>query len=138
MNVFTDGSFQNGKAVWGFVVFNDQNQKIHAAKGVIDNPKHNEGRQIAGECQAVLQALNWAKLNNQEITIYYDYVGLKNWVADFWGEKPWKTNKEYPVSYRQNFFLLTDHLIDMVWVKGHAGNAGNEAVDNFIKNSVEK
>ncbi len=133
MNVFTDGSFQNGKGVWGFVVFDADNNVIHAAKGIIDNPKHNEGRQIAGECQAVLQALTWAKLNNQKIKIFFDYSGLRLWVADIWGEKPWKTNKEYTVSYRQNFLLLKDHLVDMVWVKGHSGVAGNEMVDRYLK-----
>ncbi len=137
MNVYTDGSFIDGKARWGFVVF-DGDKEIYRNKGIIDNIGWNTGRQIAGECQAVLEALKWAKENNQKIVIAYDYIGCLNWIIDYLylDKIPWKQNKEYTKLYRQNFFLLKDWVKDMVWVKGHSGVRGNEIVDKYLKTDL--
>jgi ribonuclease HI len=60
-------------------------------------------------------------------------VGLRAWVGDLWNEKPWRTNKEYTILYREKVLELKNYLVDMIKVKGHSGVAGNEAVDKFLK-----
>lgn len=135
IQIYTDGSFdvKNSFAKWGFVAF-DGEKELFRKRGKIDNAIWNEGRQISGECQAVLEALYWSKENNYKCKIFFDYIGLKNWVLDlFEDSKPWKTNKEYSQIYRNKMFEFSPYLDSMVWVKGHSGNIGNEIVDKFIK-----
>lgn len=132
-SIYTDGSFLNGKAIWGFVVFNKHEQILFKNRGEITDASWNEGRQIAGECQGVIEALKWCRDNDGCGVIHYDYIGLKNWIADFWGDTPWRRNKEYTKLYREQMIELRPFLIDMKWVKGHSGVVGNEMVDKYIK-----
>lgn len=134
LNCYTDGSFNETtkQASWAFVIIKED-QVIHKNKGIILDENWNSGRQIAGECWAVVNALEWAKQNNYKLDIFFDYAGLKSWIADIWNEKPWKTNKEYTVLYRQKVLELSDHLNTMVKIKGHSGNKWNDFVDSYAK-----
>lgn len=132
LSIYTDGSFQENKGVWGFIAY-DFTGQIHKNKGIIEDPKWNTGRQIAAECEGVIKALEWCREQNHKCTIYYDYIGLRAWVADIWGDKPWRTNKEYTILYRQKVLGYVDLLIDMRWVKGHSGVVGNESVDKYLR-----
>lgn len=131
---FTDGSFnlETQKASWAFIII-DGDKIIHQNKGIIENPDWNTGRQIAGECFAVVNALEWAAQNNAKLNVNYDYTGVYFWVCDIWGQNRWKANREYTAKYRKKVLDLSRNLEKMTKVKAHAGVAFNEYVDKLAK-----
>ncbi len=129
---YVDGSFNNKtqKAQWAYVIVEDETV-IHQSGGVINDESVNEGRQVGGECQAVIKALQWAGDNNKVITVYFDFMGLMKWVADLFGEKPWQANKHYTKDYRRLVLSYRKYLAGFVKVKSHSGEKWNEYVDKL-------
>lgn len=134
INIFTDGSYHELKNVgkWAFVAV-ENDKIIFKNSGLITNKNWLTGRQIACECQAVIEGLIWAKNNNYKAKLHVDYLGLICWINDLWNEKPWKTNKEYTILYREKVLELSEHLDSMVKVKSHSGNTWNNYADELAK-----
>jgi ribonuclease HI len=132
MDIYTDGSYLNGVAKWAFVVVQDD-EVVHSASGIITDPKITEGWQIGGEIQAVIEAVKHSKQMGKKASIFFDYNGLRNWVSDIWGEKPWRTNKAYSIAYRQFMLDNQEHIAQMIKVEAHTGNKFNEYVDTVAK-----
>lgn len=97
------------------------------------------------ELQAVIEALGVLK-RPCEITFYLDseYVrkGITEWIAG-WKARGWKTASKQPVKnvelWQQLDALVQNsgHRIHWKWVKGHAGNPGNERADALANRGVE-
>lgn len=134
IDIYTDGSYSAIKNVgkWAFVAV-ENNEIIFKNSGLITDKNFLTGYQISCECQAVLEGLTWAKNNNYKAKIHVDYLGLICWVNDIWNEKPWKTNKEYTILYREKVRELRENLDSMVKVKSHSGNFYNELTDRLAK-----
>ena len=64
----------------------------------------------------------------------YVLDGLEKWMAG-WKRKGWKTASKQPVKnvdlWKQLDELKKEHTIKFHWVKGHAGHAENERVDDL-------
>ena len=80
-----------------------------------------------------------------EITLFTDskYVlqGLTEWLPG-WKARGWKTASKQPVK-NQDLWERLDaavqrHKIDWKWVKGHAGNPGNEMADQLANQGIEQ
>lgn len=140
--IYTDGSYTPkipNYCGWGYVIVNDDDQIINENKGKIEC----ESRQIDGECNAVIQALEYINknidLNIQIITIFYDYNGVHKWMS---GE--WKTNKNVSINYKTNVNLIISKLlkrnikIEWVKVKAHSGNRWNDYADELCKNGLSQ
>lgn len=132
VEVYVDGSFKNGRASWAFAVIKD-GAVISEAAGIITDKEINKGHQIGGECAAVINALKWAAKNNKSLIVYYDYVGLKNWIADLINprHRPWARNRSYTEAYRRFCLNHKNHIKKFIKVKGHSGNKWNEYVDKL-------
>jgi ribonuclease HI len=97
------------------------------------------------EMMAVIQALQALK-RPCEVTLHLDsqYVlkGITEWLAG-WKAKGWKTAAKQPVKNVDLWQLLDTlalqgvHTIDWRWVKGHAGDPGNERADALANRGVE-
>jgi ribonuclease HI len=97
------------------------------------------------EMTAVIQALE-ALRRPCDVTLYLDsqYVlkGITEWLAG-WKAKGWKTAAKQPVKnvdlWRQLDALVSQsgHTIDWRWVKGHAGDPGNERADALANAGVD-
>jgi ribonuclease HI len=97
------------------------------------------------EMMAVIQALQALK-RPCEVTLHLDsqYVlkGVTEWLAG-WKAKGWKTAAKQPVKNVDLWQLLDTlalqgvHTIDWRWVKGHAGDPGNERADALANRGVE-
>lgn len=136
VSAYTDGSFRNGKVVWAFVLV-ENDKAIHSDSGIIDDPEIIEGRQIGGECMGVMKAVEYAKMNGLQISVFYDYVGVKEWIADLWGGRAWRANKKYTQEYR-NFMVENKGVVtDMIKIKSHSGNKWNEYVDQLAARTGE-
>lgn len=89
------------------------------------------------ELMAVIQALD-ALTMPAEITIYTDskYVmdGATQWMQN-WKANNWLTASKKPVANKELWEcldkLLRQHRVTFEWVKGHAGDPGNERVDQL-------
>ncbi len=94
---------------------------------------------------AVIQALSALK-RPCSVILHLDsqYVlkGITEWLAG-WKAKGWKTAAKQPVKnvdlWQQLDRIVTQngHTIDWRWVKGHAGDPGNERADALANRGVE-
>ncbi|SNR86524.1 ribonuclease HI [Methylobacillus rhizosphaerae] len=96
------------------------------------------------ELTAVIRALEALK-RECAIRIYTDssYVqkGITEWIRN-WKQRNWVTSDRKPVKnadlWKSLDLLVQQHQIEWVWVKGHAGNAGNERADALANKGVEQ
>lgn len=95
------------------------------------------------ELQAVIEALR--ALNKPcKVTAHVDsqYVmnGIQKWIAG-WKRNGWKTASKTPVKnedlWRELDAEVARHEIRWVWVKGHAGDEGNERADALANQGVD-
>jgi ribonuclease HI len=87
------------------------------------------------ELTAVIQALAALKRASRvELHTDSQYVrqGITVWIHD-WKRRGWKTADNKPVKnvdlWQQLDAMATKHVIEWRWVKGHAGDPGNERAD---------
>jgi len=79
-----------------------------------------------------------------EVVIHTDskYLasGWSQWL-DEWLARGWKTAKNKPVKNTDLWQQLVEsaqpHVVTIEWVKGHAGDAGNEAADQLASSAAE-
>ena len=71
----------------------------------------------------------------------YVLQGITEWLPG-WKQRGWKTASKQPVKnddlWRRLDEAVTRHHIEWVWVKGHAGHAGNERADQLANRGVEE
>ena len=97
------------------------------------------------ELSAVIEALAALK-KPCNVTLYLDseYVrkGITEWIHG-WKARGWKTAAKAPVKNVDLWQRLdaivssSGHQIDWRWVKGHAGDPGNERADGLANKGVE-
>jgi len=96
------------------------------------------------ELMAAIQALS-ALNRDCELTLYTDsqYVrkGITEWIIN-WKKRGWKTAAKKPVKnsdlWQQLDEQVSRHQVHWVWVKGHAGNEGNELADDLANKGVDQ
>lgn len=137
VDVYVDGSYRSTDktSAWAFCVIKD-GILIHEAAGRILDKEKNQSNQIGGECEAVIQSLNWLTRNRCVGRFYHDYNGLKHWIADLFGGRAWKRNNPISKYYREYCLIHKDYISDFVKVKGHSGNKWNEYVDVLAESAV--
>lgn len=94
------------------------------------------------ELTAVIRALEALK-RPSKVSIYTDSVyvqkGITEWIHS-WKARGWRTSGKQPVKnetlWRELDVLAQMHDIQWIWVKGHAGNVGNERADALANKGV--
>ncbi|MBT1178601.1 ribonuclease H family protein [Bifidobacterium vespertilionis] len=147
--VSTDGSAlgnPNGPMGWAWADHDD-----HAGDGGIPGHEHDDhgydaggatnGTNQIGELCAVLQALR-THPGPQPLTIETDSQYAINcstkWVKG-WKRNGWRNAQKKPVKNVELIKAIDAEIakrpgpVKFVWVKGHAGNAGNELVDDLAR-----
>ena len=65
--------------------------------------------------------------------------GITKWLAG-WRRNGWKTKSKQPVKnadlWRQLANVVAQHTVNWHWVKGHAGDAGNERCDELATAAI--
>ncbi|MFL2816264.1 MAG: ribonuclease HI [Alphaproteobacteria bacterium] len=139
VDIYTDGACSGnpGPGGWGVLIEID-NKNIELSGGDKDTTNNRM------ELMAAIKALEEID-KNYEITLYTDsnYVkdGITSWISN-WKKNNWKTASKKDVKNKELWMRLDEAIkdknISWVWVKGHAGNAGNEQADYLARSALEK
>jgi len=139
VEIYTDGACRGnpGPGGWGAVLmYGEKRKEIFGGE---ENTTNNRM-----ELMAAIQALS-TLTRECELTLYTDsqYVrkGITEWI-DNWKKRGWKTAAKKPVKNADLWRLLDEqvvrHSVNWVWVKGHAGNEGNELADELANKGVDQ
>jgi ribonuclease HI len=95
------------------------------------------------ELTAVIEGLR-ALTRPCDVTLHVDssYVmnGMRSWIVG-WKRNGWRTKDKKPVKNVELWQALdaevARHQVQWVWVKGHAGDPGNERADQLANQGVD-
>lgn len=137
--MYTDGACRGnpGPGGWGVVLRAKGKQKeYHGGEADTTNNRMELMAAIKG-----LEALR----RPCKLKIYTDSVYVKNGITqwlDNWKRKGWRTASRSPVKNRDLWerldALASTHDVSWHWVKGHAGNPGNERADELANQGVDE
>ena len=137
--VYTDGACSGnpGPGGWGATIkIGDETFEIFGGE---DNTTNNRMELIAA-----IKALEYLN-ENYKITLYTDsnYVkdGITKWIFN-WKKNNWKTSTKKPVK-NSDLWIQLDEIqnkreVKWNWVKGHAGNLGNERADELARMGIKE
>jgi len=139
VEIYTDGACRGnpGPGGWGVLLLSNGTRKELCGGDVATTNNRME-------LMAAIQSLS--ALNRRCSVILYtdsEYVcrGISEWLVN-WKKRGWKTANRKPIKnedlWRELDALAVQHDIDWRWVKGHAGNAGNERADQLANDGLEK
>ncbi|MEM8817505.1 MAG: ribonuclease HI [Pseudomonadota bacterium] len=139
VEIYTDGACRGnpGPGGWGVLLKAGTHQKtLHGGNASTTNNRM--------ELTAAIEALR-ALSEPCDIVLHTDskYVmdGINSWLPN-WKRRGWKTAARKPVK-NQDLWQELDaetgrHRIRWVWVKGHAGNPGNEKADELANLGIDE
>ena len=140
--IYTDGACKGnpGPGGWGVLLRSPDGTEKELCGGELGTTNNRM------EMMAVIEALAALKRPCQvvlHIDSQYVLKGMTEWLVG-WKAKGWKTAAKQPVKnvdLWQRLDLLVSgagHTIDWRWVKGHAGDPGNERADGLANQGVQK
>ena len=138
IDIYTDGACKGnpGPGGWGAYLISGAHEKeIFGGEAETTNNRM--------ELTAVIEALRMLK-NPSKIRLFIDSQYVKNginlWISN-WKRTGWKTSNKKPVKNVDLWMVLDElvprHEIEWIWVKGHAGNLGNERADDLANRGVQ-
>jgi ribonuclease HI len=140
--IYTDGACKGnpGPGGWGVLLRSPDGTEKELCGGERETTNNRM------EMMAVIEALAALK-RPCDVTLFLDsqYVlkGITEWLPG-WKAKGWKTAAKQPVKNVDLWQRLdalvanSGHAIDWRWVKGHAGDPGNERADALANRGVEQ
>lgn len=137
VEIYADGACKGnpGPGGWGaWLQYDGKEKSIHGGEVNTTNNRM--------ELTAVIRALEVLK-RPCDVKIYTDSVyvqkGMTEWIGG-WKARQWRTADKKPVKnddlWKALDALASQHRIEWIWVKGHAGNAGNERADALANAGV--
>lgn len=137
VEIWTDGACKGnpGPGGWGALLRQGAHQK-EMCGGELGTTNNRM------EMMAVIEALRALKRPSRVI-IHTDsqYVqkGMTEWLAN-WKRRDWRTADKKPVKnadlWQAMDALVSTHAVSWQWVKGHAGDPGNERADQLANQGV--
>ncbi|PAV26365.1 ribonuclease HI [Tamilnaduibacter salinus] len=138
VTLYTDGACRGnpGPGGWGAVLgYGDAKRELRGGEESTTNNRM--------ELMAAIQGLKALK-RPCRVALYTDsqYVrkGITEWMTN-WKRNGWKTAAKKPVKnaelWQQLDELARRHDVEWHWVKGHAGNPGNERADELANEGVD-
>lgn len=140
--IYTDGACKGnpGPGGWGVLLRSPDGTEKELCGGERETTNNRM------EMMAVIEALAALK-RPCDVTLFLDsqYVlkGITEWLPG-WKAKGWRTAAKQPVKNVDLWQRLdalvanSGHAIDWRWVKGHAGDPGNERADALANKGVEQ
>ena len=136
--IYTDGACKGNPGPGGWGAYLSSGTKERDLFGGAPQTTNNRM-----ELTAVIEALGALK-QPCRVILYTDssYVqkGITEWIFS-WKARGWKTADKKPVKNDDLWKLLDSaaarHHVDWRWVKGHAGDPGNERADALANRGVD-
>ena len=136
---YTDGACRGnpGPGGWGaLLIWNEHRRELKGAE-----PQTTNNRMELSAAIAALEALR----GSCAVSLYTDSVyvqqGITQWLPG-WRARGWKTADKKPVKnqdlWQQLDTAASRHQVKWLWVKGHAGNEGNEAADRLANQAIDE
>ena len=138
ITIHTDGACSGnpGPGGWGAILeWNGHRKELKGGERDTTNNRM--------EMMAAIQALESIKKSGHDIILITDSVylrdGITKWIHG-WKKRGWKTADKKPVKNVDLWQRLDDiaakHSIEWRWVKGHAGDPGNERADELAREGI--
>ncbi|KRN89984.1 ribonuclease H family protein [Ligilactobacillus ceti] len=152
IKVYTDGGARKNnnqvtkdtKAAWAYIVITKERDIWQATAGEYGSTNNQM------ELTAVLQALKFLiaqQYTQKAINLYSDSKYVidaiqKNWLVN-WQKRGWKKADNQPVANQELWQEISQCLaqfkqLELVWVKGHAENKGNDLVDKLLNKTMDE
>ncbi len=137
VELYTDGACSGnpGPGGWGAVLMWRGNEKELSGG---ENPTTNNRMEL----MAAIEGLK-AIRREMDVRVWTDSVyvrdGITKWVHG-WKRSGWKTADKKPVKnvdlWQALLAAAEGHRIEWRWIKGHAGNPGNERADALARSAI--
>jgi len=139
VEIYADGACKGnpGPGGWGaWLSYGGHERELYGGEPMTTNNRM--------ELTAVIRALEVLK-RPFKVRVHTDSVyvqkGISVWIHG-WKLRSWQTSDKKPVKnddlWRELDFLAQQHQIEWIWVKGHAGNTGNERADVLANKGVDQ
>ena len=135
--IYTDGACKGnpGPGGWGVYLRYKENEKEMCGG---ETATTNNRMELMAAIQA-LESLNRACRVKLHTDSKYVLQGITEWM-DNWKKRGWKTAANQPVKnvelWRRLDSAIQPHTIEWIWVKGHAGDPGNERADQLANQGI--
>lgn len=138
VKMWTDGACKGnpGPGGWGVLMTYGEHEKELFG----GDPKTTNNRM---ELTAVIEGLRaLTRRSTVELHVDSTYVmkGMTEWIHG-WKRNGWRTAAKKPVAnaelWQELDELIAGHDVSWTWVKGHAGDPGNERADELANRGVE-
>ena len=138
VEMFTDGACRGnpGPGGWGvLLVCRDRERSLSGAEHHTTNNRMELMAAIRG-----LECLHGAHQVRVTTDSQYLRNGVTRWIAH-WKRRGWKTADRKPVKnidlWRRLDVAAARHDVEWVWVRGHAGHAGNSRADALARSAID-
>ena len=137
VDIWTDGACSGnpGPGGWGTILrFGDTEKELSGGEAHTTNNRMELMAAIAG-----LEALKRPCRVRLTTDSKYVQQGVSEWIRG-WKARGWKTAAKEPVKNQDLWQRLdtaaTPHLVEWLWVKGHAGHPENERCDELARREI--
>ncbi len=138
VEIYTDGACSGnpGPGGWGAVLsYGEHTKEMH---GGDPGPTTNNRMELMAAIQA-LESLTKPSSVRLHTDSSYLRNGVSNWLPG-WKRNGWRTASKQPVKnaelWRRLDAAAARHEVHWLWVKGHAGNPGNERADQLANKGM--
>jgi ribonuclease HI len=131
VEIYTDGACSGnpGPGGWGAVL--SYGDRIKELSGGEATPTTNNRMELMAAIQALESLARPARVRLHTDSAYLRN-GIMSWLPT-WKRNNWRTASKQPVKneelWRRLDAAAARHQVEWLWVKGHAGNPGNERAD---------
>jgi len=137
IEIWTDGACSGnpGPGGWGALLVAGEHRR-ELSGGATETTNNRMELCAAIEALKALKKPSQVKLHTDST---YVKDGLTKWISA-WKRNGWKTAAKKPVKNKDLWQELDQacarHQIEWVWVKGHAGDPGNERADSLARAAI--